>query len=129
MTARSSDLQKSKVLSALLAGDCEGSICVPCLWQMTEPCQHAAMSKIVSLPTRPPRLSGKLRSAIELRVTEGLSIAEACKRAGMSPQGFGKAMKRPAVRDHMQDVQRCFVLDTESKRALDKARAFEERST
>lgn len=84
------------------------------------------MSNLVSItPKRPARLSQKLREAIRLTVVDGLSIVAACERAGMSRQGFHKAMKRPDVRDHLQEVQRQFVSDADAKRAYLKARAFE----
>lgn len=82
------------------------------------------MAKIVTLPL-PTRLSSKLRTAIEVRVTEGLSIVDACTKAGLSPQGWHKAMKRPAVRDHLEVVQRRFVTESDAKRSLYRARAFE----
>lgn len=74
---------------------------------------------------RPSRLSTKLRCAIELRVREGKTITEACAEAGMSSQGWHKAMKRPAVRDHLEEVQRRFVAEVDSKRAFYKAWAYE----
>jgi hypothetical protein len=58
-------------------------------------------------------------------VTDGLSITEACARAGLSRQGFAKAMKRSAVRDHLEEVQRRFVTESEAKRSLYRAKAFE----
>ncbi len=83
------------------------------------------MKNIVCLPSRPARLSHKLQEAIRLTVVEGLTIIAACERAGISRQGYHKAMKRPAVRDHLQEVQRQFVADADVKRAYLKARAFE----
>jgi hypothetical protein len=83
------------------------------------------MKNIVAISPRPSRLSSKLRAAIDARVAEGLSIIEACTKAGMSRQGWHKAMKRPAVRDHLEDVQRRFVLEAESKRSHYRVRAFE----
>jgi hypothetical protein len=86
---------------------------------------HGVMNNIVAVAPRPARLSSKLRAAIDARVNEGLSIVEACTKAGMSRQGWHKAMKRPAVRDHLEDVQRRFVLEAESKRSHYRVRAFE----
>lgn len=83
------------------------------------------MSKLIALPPRPARLSAKLRSAIETHVTEGLSIVAACERAGMSTAGYHKAMKRSAVRDHLEAIQVRFVGDVKAKRALYQARALE----
>lgn len=83
------------------------------------------MSNIIALAPRPVRLSAKLREAIRLRVEEGLTVTDACKAAGMSSQGYHKAMKRPEVRDLLADVQRRFVNGVDAKRALYKARALE----
>lgn len=83
------------------------------------------MTKLVQLPPRPTRLSIKLRTAIDVRVTEGLSIVESCAKAGLSPQGWHKAMKRPSVREHLEAVQRRFVAESDAKRALYRARAFD----
>lgn len=63
------------------------------------------MTNPISLvPPHKPRISAKLRHAIELYVCEGKTITEACAEAGMSRQGFHKAMKRPAVRDLLEPV-------------------------
>lgn len=83
------------------------------------------MTNISLLPPRPSRLSAKLRAAIEAHVTKGETIVDACKAAGMSTQGYHKAMKRAAVRDYLETVQRRFVTGTEANRALYKARAYE----
>jgi hypothetical protein len=83
------------------------------------------MSQIIALPPRPARLSAKLRAAIEVHVTEGLSIVAACEKTGMSRAGYHKAMKRAAVRDYLEEVQARFVGDVKAKRALYQARALE----
>jgi hypothetical protein len=96
-----------------------------CIQLCTASAHCRCMSKLVALAPRPARLSAKLRVAIELHVTEGLTIAEACARAGMSSAGYHKAMKRVVVRDFVEMVQRRFVASTEANRALYKARALE----
>lgn len=83
------------------------------------------MSKLAVVKTSPPRLRAALRLTIDLRVKKGLTIAAACEEAGMSSQGYHKAMKRPAVRDHLQTVQMEFVASVEGEKAIYKARAFE----
>lgn len=83
------------------------------------------MNKLSAIPPRPSRMSAKLRQAIHLHVREGLTIVAACEKAGMSTQGYHKAMKRPPVRDYLQKVQAEFVTSVESKRAQYRARAFE----
>ena len=54
-----------------------------------------------------------------------MTIAAACAEAGMSPQGYHKAMKRPEVRDYLQTVQLEFIASIEADKAVYKARAFE----
>ena len=83
------------------------------------------MSNLRALPAPPPRLSAKLRRAIDLRVRKGVSIVEACREAGLSTAGWHKAMKRPAVQDHLRTVQATFVAEAEGLRALARARAIE----
>lgn len=83
------------------------------------------MTNLSVIPPRPSRLRAALRLAIDLRVTKGMTVAAACDEAGMSPQGFHKAMKRPAVRDYLQTVQMEFVASVEGEKAIYKARAFE----
>lgn len=83
------------------------------------------MTNLHALPAPTARISSKLRVAVEAHVTEGLTIVDACARAGMSRQGFHKAMKRPAVIDFVEAVRRRFVTSVEGNRALYKARALE----
>lgn len=83
------------------------------------------MTNLHALPAPTARISSKLRVAVEAHVTEGLTIVDACARAGMSRQGFHKAMKRPPVIDFVEAVRRRFVTSVEGNRALYKARALE----
>ena len=83
------------------------------------------MVELSEIKPRPLRIRAALRHAIDLRVKQGLTIAAACDEAGMSPQGFHKAMKRSAVRDYQQTVQLEFVASIESNKAIYKARALE----
>ena len=83
------------------------------------------MTKLTAITPRPIRLRNALRLTIDLRVKQGLTIAAACEEAGMSPQGYHKAMKRPAVRDYLQTVQLEFIASVEGDKAIYKARAFE----
>lgn len=72
-----------------------------------------------------PRISEKVRAAVDARVRQGLSIAKAAEAAGMSKNGFGKALKRPAVQQHLREVQAAFVAEIEASRAAYKAQALE----
>lgn len=74
---------------------------------------------------QPPRLGEPLRKAIDLRVKQGLTILAACKEAGITEAGWHKAMKRPAVLQHLQAVQLQYIQEVEAKRATYRARAFD----
>ncbi|MGR3660325.1 MAG: hypothetical protein ACU0CA_03930 [Paracoccaceae bacterium] len=76
-------------------------------------------------PIKQPRISVKLRKAINLRIRQGMSISRACEKASISEAGYYKAMKRPAVLEHHEDVKNRFVSEVEAQRASYKARAFE----
>lgn len=75
------------------------------------------MANLIPLPPRPSRLSEKLRRAIEVRITTGATINDACAQAGISPQGYHKALRRPSVREHYEATQRRFVADSDQLRA------------
>jgi predicted DNA-binding protein (UPF0251 family) len=86
----------------------------------------ARMAKILSLaPKRPARMSRKLRDAIRLYETEGLTIIAACEKAGISRQGFHKALKRPEVQDYVSKVRLDLIEGAEAKKAFLKAKALE----
>lgn len=71
------------------------------------------------------RISEPLRKAIKLKVENGLTIGEACAKAGISEAGYYKAMLRPAVRAHFEAVEIKFIQEVERRRAGYKARAIE----
>ena len=75
-------------------------------------------------PPRPSRLSSKLRIAIHARVTQGLTVTDACKKAGLSTAGYFKAMQRPVVVEHLQEVQAKFIAETDQARAAAKRQAI-----
>lgn len=84
------------------------------------------MSKILTLaPKRPARLSQKVRTAVDAIVLQGMTITAAADAAKMSRAGLHKALKRPEVCDHIDEVKRRFITDVEAKRAIYKARALE----
>ncbi|MEO1138124.1 MAG: hypothetical protein AAFW87_01600 [Pseudomonadota bacterium] len=66
-----------------------------------------------------------MRLAVAARVCEGLSIAAAAEKAGLSRNGFSKALKRPEVQQHLQQVQAAYLAEVDAKRALFKSRALE----
>ncbi|MCB1342713.1 MAG: hypothetical protein KDK24_16920 [Pseudooceanicola sp.] len=83
------------------------------------------MTNLTALPSPAARLSARLRQAIDLRVRGGRTIKEACAEAGLSESAFYKAIQRPAVRDHMQELQERFVTEVEAKRTAYRAEALD----
>ena len=83
------------------------------------------MTKLHAVPAPKPRISPKVRAAVDFRVRDGLSIQAAAEKAGLSRNGFAKALKRPAVQDLLADCQRRFIGEVEGRRAYLKARAYE----
>lgn len=80
---------------------------------------------MTTLPARKPRISSKVRAAIELRVRKGLSIEAAANAAGLSRNGLSKALKRPEVDRLLAETQERFVTEVSSQRALLRAHACE----
>jgi hypothetical protein len=71
------------------------------------------------------RLNPALRKAIDIRVREGLKIADVCRAAGISEAGWYVAMQRPHVQEHYQNVQLQYIQEVEALKAGYKAQAFE----
>lgn len=71
------------------------------------------------------RIGPKVRAAIKLRVEEGITILEACRRAGLSEAGWYKAMQRSAVLAHYEQAELQFVQTVERRRKGYRARAIE----
>ena len=91
----------------------------------TSPVRHTRTMSLLPPSLPKPRISKKVRDAIDLRVQDGLSIAAAAEKAGMSRNGLAKALKRPPVRDLVRKVQERIVIESEASRAVYKARALE----
>ena len=91
---------------------------------LVHPSRLIKMTNVSSTASRPSRLSEKLRRAIEVKITTGATINDACARAGISPQGYHKALRRPSVRDYYEEVQRRFVAESDQMRAHAKAVAI-----
>ena len=83
------------------------------------------MTNLIPLPRPASRLSAKLRLEIHARVTQGLTIAAACRSAGLSQAGWHKAMQRPAVVQHMQEVQGKFIAEADLARVQARAVAIQ----
>lgn len=75
-------------------------------------------------PAQKP-ISAKVRRAVAARVREGCSVSAAAERAGLSRNGFAKALKRPEVQDYLREVQAAYVSEVDASRSFYKARALE----
>lgn len=82
--------------------------------------QHRTMNRLQT-----PRLSEKLRRSIDGRYRKGMTVSAACRAAGMSEQGFRKALARPAVAAHVERVQREAVASVDQLRAQARVAAIE----
>jgi hypothetical protein len=86
---------------------------------------HGRLSNLRPLHAPPPRLGTALRRAIDQRIRKGATIPEACREAGLSSAGWHKAMKRPAVQDHVRAAQAAFLAESDDLRAFARRRAIE----
>lgn len=85
------------------------------------------MSKILTLaPKRPARMSQKVRAAVDGIVMHGMNHTQAAEFAGMSRNGFQKALKRPEVKALIEERRERLIAEADGKRAFYRARAFEE---
>src|SRR6056297_2572221 len=71
------------------------------------------------------RISAKLREAVRLHVRHGMTITAACEAAGMSRQGWHKAMKRGAVRAELEVEKGRFLAEVGGRRSIFTAQALE----
>lgn len=83
------------------------------------------MTKLADIPPRPSRISPRVRAAVGFRVRENLSIANAAEKAGLSRNGFAKALKRTVVQDLIRDEQERMAQDVNHLRAVARHRALE----
>jgi predicted DNA-binding protein (UPF0251 family) len=74
---------------------------------------------------RTARVSQKLRDAIRLHETEGLSVTDACGKVGLSRAAWYKAIKRPETQNLIRQVRRDFVEAMDAKKAFLKGKALE----
>ena len=83
------------------------------------------MSNIVALPTRPARISAKLRYALSLLAREGPTQTEAAKMIGLNRPGLAMDLSRPAVRDLLAAERLRFIAEADGMWAWAKTRAIE----
>ncbi len=83
------------------------------------------MSKVLTLALkRPARMSSNLRTALQALATKDLYVTAAFALAGISRQGFHKAMKRPGLREYLETARLRLVMQAEDLRAYAQARAI-----
>lgn len=70
---------------------------------------------------RAPQIRPRLQDAVRLIVTEGLSQADAAKRAGMTPHSLYAALRKPHVRAFMIHVRDTWLESRTSKAWLNIA--------
>lgn len=97
------------------------SKCMACLRALS----HRAVMKDTHQTPAKTRISAKLREAMRIHVREGRNITTACQAAGMSRQGFHKAMQRPGVKAALEEEKALFVREVEASRAIFTAQALE----
>lgn len=69
------------------------------------------------------RIAPKLRAAMKLRIEDGLTIKEACLRAGYSEAGWHLAMKRPIVQVEYEQAELAYIQAQERTFKRHRARA------
>jgi hypothetical protein len=70
---------------------------------------------------RAPQIRPRLQEACTLIVSEGLSIADAARRAGMTPHSLQVALKKPHVRTFLTSVKHAWLESRTSKAWLNVA--------
>ncbi|MEZ5784810.1 MAG: hypothetical protein R3D70_25215 [Rhizobiaceae bacterium] len=83
------------------------------------------MSNLSAIAPRPARISPRVRAAVGFRVRENLSIANAAEKAGLSRNGFAKALRRAVVQDLIREEQERMARDVDHLRAVARLRALE----
>lgn len=74
---------------------------------------------------RQRRISPKVRTALELKVKEGIPWAKAAQRAGMSEAGIHKARKATHIQEEFERIKGQYINEIEASAGLHKARALE----
>lgn len=70
---------------------------------------------------RAPQIRPRLQEACTLIVSEGLSIADAARRSGMTPHSLQVALKKPHVRTFLSSVKHAWLESRTSKAWLNVA--------
>lgn len=83
------------------------------------------MNKIITLPPPKPRISDKIRKAVQLMARNGLSQTAAAEMAGLSRQGLGKALKRPEVWTLVQEARANLITEATHLREIGRVAALE----
>lgn len=79
------------------------------------------LAQSVAAKARAPQIRPRLQDACKLIVTEGLSIADAARRSGMTPHSLQVALKKPHVRAFLASVKAAWMDSRTSKAWLNVA--------
>lgn len=80
-----------------------------------------ATAQEVVAKARAPQIRPRLQEACQLIVSEGLSIADAARRSGMTPHSLQVALKKPHVRAFLASVKHAWMDSRTSKAWLNIA--------
>lgn len=66
-------------------------------------------------PERPatPRMSAKVRKAVALIATEGKTVNDAARGAGMNPSALSRALHRPGMQEYLEEQKAQFCLEVD----------------
>lgn len=74
---------------------------------------------------QPPRLSAKLRRAIDAIASEGVTQRRAADIAGMNERALSKALKKPHVAEALESERALFVNEMDKLKGIAKALAVQ----
>ncbi|MFV1593288.1 hypothetical protein VWZ88_12570 [Phaeobacter sp. JH20_36] len=84
----------------------------------------APIQKRKATPAK-PRISKKLRAAIDLYTTQRITKQSAAEQVGLAPSYLYSSLNKPHVRDYEQERFAQYIQDIEELKAPYKAEAFE----
>ena len=66
---------------------------------------------------KPPRMTSKVRVAVEELIWKGKSVKDAAAEAGMNADALSRAINRPAIREYIEEQKSLLVLDVDKLKA------------
>jgi hypothetical protein len=93
--------------------------------RMTQPTQPPHKPITTRKRAQPPRLSTKLRKAIDAIAQQGVTQRKAADDAGMNERALSKALKKPHVAEALESQRALFVNDMDKLKGIAKALAIQ----